>query len=333
MRCGFPTTLVPKNKGDRSVWTTSAIAFYPLVRILIMTYIAHRQQPVSEQTLAQAELDLHIVDQAQAVAPEDLTTVEINRHHYEIYAGKRLIAYITYDNTDFVTQRWVVMVNGEEKFRHNTQAWCFRFIDWHHKDGTLNPTVSGEIPEVPTISKICFYDHEALVDGELVASISFDSENHEDLYWRVLVNNIEIFRDTTPARCHSYVKQQYQQGTLPVQQPFVEPCTTGNEIMVQIADECEKHGLELLDDGIYRSDVRLGEVGCTDNQWWVIRTGESQEKIPCDSAMDAVYWLSMVDAIEAMDCEQLLDLPFDMLTAHDWQRLLEYQPHSDLVAA
>ncbi|UKP00987.1 hypothetical protein [Nostoc sp. UHCC 0870] len=298
-----------------------------------MTYIANRLQATEEQTIAQAELDLHIVDQAKAVAPEKLTTVEINSQHYEIYAGKRLIAYITYDQGEFVTQRWIVMVSGVEVFRYTTLTRCQRYVQWHHKDGTLNLPVSGETQEVPTISEICFYDHEALVSGELVASIGFDSENHENLYWRVMVNNIEIFRDSTAPRCHSYVKQHYQQGTLPVQQPFAEPCTTGNEIMAQIADECEKYGLELLDDGVYRNDTKLGEVGCTDEQWWFIRAGESQEKVPCDSAMDAVYWLSMVDAVKALDYEQLLDLPFEMLTAHDWQKLFEYQAHSDLLAA
>ncbi|MBC1270615.1 hypothetical protein GNF07_26585 (plasmid) [Trichormus variabilis FSR] len=296
-----------------------------------MTYIANRQQPLSVQTLAQAELQQYITEQAEAVAPEELTTVEINSHHFEVYAGKQLIAYITYDNTDFVTQRWVVMVNGEEKFRHFAISKCHRFIDWHHKDGTLNPTVSGEIPEVPTISEICFYDHEALVDGELVASISFDSENHEDLYWRVLVNNIEIFRDTTSAKCHSYVKQQYQQGTLPVQQLFVEPCTTGNEIMAQIADECEKHGLELLDDGVYRGDVRLGEVGCTDGNWWVIRASSvGQQKATCESAIAGVRVLLQV---EVVDWDELLDKPFDQLSADEWLLVMESEPVSELVAA
>jgi hypothetical protein len=176
-----------------------------------------------------------------------------------------------------------------------------------------------------------------LVDGQLLASISFDTDNHKDLYWRVMVNNIEIFRDSTAPRCHSYVKQHYQQGTLPIQQPFAEPCTTGNEIMAQIADECEKHGLELLDDGIYRGDMRLGEVGCTDGNWWFVRAGESQTRVPCDFAMDAVYWLSMVDSVtlpEIDDYDHLLDLPFDQLTSVQWRKLLEYEPeYRELVAA
>ncbi|WP_414579488.1 hypothetical protein [Anabaena sp. CCY 9402-a] len=50
--------------------------------------------------------------------PESFITVEINHYHHEVYAGKTLIAYITYDNSEFVTQPWVVMVCGEEKFCH-----------------------------------------------------------------------------------------------------------------------------------------------------------------------------------------------------------------------
>lgn len=40
----------------------------------------------------------------------------------------------------------------------------------------------------------------------------------------------------------------------------------------------------------------------------------------------------LLDA-EATECEQLLDLPFEQLTAQDWQRLREYEPHLELVAA
>ncbi|MCC5611973.1 hypothetical protein LC612_35890 [Nostoc sp. CHAB 5834] len=69
-------------------------------------------------------------------------------------------------------------------------------------------------------------------------------------------------------------------------------------------------------------------MGCTDGAWWVMRTGEYQQ-MPCDSAMDAVWWLSMVDVLptaEVADCEELLDRPFDELTPDKWQRLREYAP-------
>ncbi|WDD36509.1 hypothetical protein PQG02_35775 (plasmid) [Nostoc sp. UHCC 0926] len=183
--------------------------------------------------------------------------------------------------------------------------------------------------QVPTILEISFYDQEAFVGDKLIASISYDHDNYQNLYWRVLVNNIEIFRDLSAARCHSYIKQQYQQGTLPVQEQLPEEvCTTGNEIMARIFNECEKYGFEILDDGIYHNNVRLGEVGCTDGSWWVMRTGECQQ-MPCGCAVEAVWWLSMVDVLphaEVVDCEELLDRPFDELTPDEWQRLREYEP-------
>jgi hypothetical protein len=228
--------------------------------------IAHQStqlQKVDNQALAQAELYNYIADQAQAVAPEPLTIVEISFGDHEYYAGDELIASISYD--DNLTQPWVVMANGTEKFRANTLARCNRFIEWHHQDGTLNETV-------------------------------------------------------------------------PTQTELEETATTGNEIMVQIFNECEKYGFEILDDGIYQNNVKLGEVGCTDDGWWVIRTGECQQ-MPSDSALDAVWWLSMVDVLptaEVADCEELLDRPFDELTSDEWQRLQEYAPvveSRELVAA
>jgi hypothetical protein len=241
-----------------------------------------------------------------------------------------LIAYIAFDYDEFATQPWLVMVNGVEKFRDTTPARCQRYIQWHHKDGTLQETFPAPdvIAEVPTISEISFYDQEAFIGDELLASISYDHDNYENLYWRVIINNEEIFRDISAARCHSYIKQQYQQGTLPVQEPFIEELyTTGNEIMSQIFTECEKYGFEILDDGIYQNEVKLGEVGCTDGNWWVIRTGENQQRIPCNSAMDAVQLLSV--AAEPAD-EYLQYKPLEQLTSAQLQQLLDYKPQSQL---
>ncbi|MFN6486353.1 MULTISPECIES: hypothetical protein [unclassified Nostoc] len=92
--------------------------------------------------------------------------------------------------------------------------------------------------------------------------------------------------------------------------------------MVQIADECEKYGFEILNDGIYDHDQKLGEVGCTNNRWWVIRaTSVYQQKIPCDSAFDAVWVLSMVELTQPSR-EELLGKPFDRLTANDFSALV-----------
>ncbi|ABA25029.1 conserved hypothetical protein (plasmid) [Trichormus variabilis ATCC 29413] len=309
---GCTTTVQDRRCKDSWI---SAIADYQSTQVQKVDEQA--MPPATSWTNAQAELENFIADQAEAVAPEELTTVKINPHHFEVYAAKRLIAYISYDNSEYVTQPWVVMVNGEEKFRHFAISQCHRFIEWHHKDGTLNPPIPGETPEVPTIAEICFYEQEAFADGELIASISFDSDNHEDLYWRVIINGQEIFRDTTAPRCQSYIKQQYQQSTLPVQEPFVEPCTTGNEIMVQIAQACENFGLELLDDGIYHNDKRLVEFVYKNGVCCYIRASLKPQQIVPELLS------------EDLSCEEMLNQPFHLLTFEQWERLREYEPASE----
>ncbi|MEH1834332.1 MAG: hypothetical protein V7L29_20215 [Nostoc sp.] len=78
-------------------------------------------------------------------------------------------------------------------------------------------------------------------------------------------------------RCNHYISWHHQDGTLneptaPAQTEI--PATTSNEIMVQIFNECEKYGFEILDDGIYTSDSKLGEVGLSRATWWGLETLE-----------------------------------------------------------
>ncbi|MBE9037194.1 hypothetical protein [aff. Roholtiella sp. LEGE 12411] len=213
---------------------------------------------------------LHKVDE-QAIAPEELTPVEISFYDHEYYNGDKLVAAITYE--DDLTQPWVVMVNGAEIHRANTWAKCHNFITWHHKDGSLP------------------VQQEALVQGALSMG-----ENISPLH---------------PAPCP------------------LSSSTTGNKIIAQVAVECEKFELEILDDGIYRDNEKLGEVGCTNGNWWFIRAGE-QERVKSDSALDAVWWLSMVDVSFATNTESFLDKPLEQMTGNELQQLLE---KGELVAA
>jgi hypothetical protein len=208
----------------------------------IITHQSTQIQKVDEQTTAEAN----------AIAPEELTPVEISFYDHEYYNGDKLIAAISHDDSDFVTQRWVVMVNNKEAHRAASVMLCHRYISTHYKDGSL----------------------------------PMQEQNATDT-----------------------------------------PCTTGNEVMAQIFNECEKYGFEILDDGIYQNDQKLGEVGCTNGTWWVMRSGECQQ-MPCDSAMEAVWWLSMVETLPSIEptFEELLDRPFDELTPDEWQRLREYAP-------
>jgi hypothetical protein len=266
-------TVEVSDKRCKDAWI-SAIAEYQTSKVQKLAPAAP-----DNQATAQAELDNYIADQAQAIAPEELTTVEISFYDHEIYCGKELIASITSD--DDLTQPWVVMVDGKEKFRANTWARCHRFIQWHHQDSTLN--------------------------------------------------------EATPAATET-------------------PCTTENVIMAHIFNECQNYGFEILDDGIYTQDTedgklrKLGEVGCTEGNWWVILGSYDQQQYS-NSVFDAVRSLSMVDtslaepvhkylqsrpleqltteelqqllSAEVANCEQLLDLSFKQLTAQSWQRLRE----------
>ncbi|MCC5655144.1 hypothetical protein LC609_36415 [Nostoc sp. XA013] len=220
------------DKRCKDAWIT-AIAEYQASKIQKLAPAAP-----DNQAAAQTELDHFIADQAQVVAPEPLTIVEISFDHHEYYADDKLVASISHD--DNLTQPWVVMVNGTEKFRANTWARCNRFIEWHHQDGTLNEPV-------------------------------------------------------------------------PTQTEVEETAITGNEVMAQIFTECEKYGFEILDDGIYNNDVKLGEVGCTEGNWWVIEASSShQQKVVCDSVESAVQSLSVVEVL-SVSCDELLDRAFDEL--------------------
>jgi hypothetical protein len=92
-----------------------------------MTYLGSMQQAI----------DANKYDSSDLIAPENtIRTVEISFYDHEIYAGDKLIASISHDTDDFVTQRWVVMVNGIRQKR-----WV------------LPPTVSTE-------TKKCYFKDE-----------------------------------------------------------------------------------------------------------------------------------------------------------------------------
>ncbi|MBD2534217.1 hypothetical protein H6G97_33705 [Nostoc flagelliforme FACHB-838] len=230
------------DKRCKDTWI-SAIVNYQASKIQKVTLAAP-----DNQALAQAELDNYIADQAQVVAPELLTIVEISFSDYEYYADDKLVASITHDD-NHLTQRWVVIVNDKEIFRANTLMRCDRFICTHYKDGTL-----------------------------------------------------------------------------PVQEQLATPCTTENHIMAHIFNECQSYGFEILDDGIYNNNgVKLGQVGCTDGNWWVKRRYSGQQQYS-NSVYDAVRSLSMVDVStddKSIFDEYILDQPLEQLTGDRLQRLLE----------
>ncbi|WP_051469887.1 hypothetical protein [Fischerella sp. PCC 9605] len=222
----------------------------------------------------------------------------------------------------------------------------------------IEAQASAVVPEELRVVEISFGEHEIYALEKLVAKITYDHDDFQTQRWVVIINSVEVHRALTWAKCHSYITWHYKQGELPVQEAEVPAATTGNEIMASVAHECEKFGLELLDSGIYHNSVKLGLVGCTDGRWWFVQaSSQHQERVPCDSAADAVWSLSMVSAKQfnqqpapsnqeeikepatpskyaetnLVDCEQLLDKAFEELTTDEWEQLKDYKPRSESV--
>ncbi|MBD2534088.1 hypothetical protein H6G97_32960 [Nostoc flagelliforme FACHB-838] len=223
-------------------------------------------------------------------------------------------------------------------------------------DNYIADQAQAVVPKLLRIVEISFDHHEYYAGDELVASIAHD-DNHLTQRWVVMVNDKELFRANTPMRCHRFICTHYKDGTLlvealvqgsrgaegknlqqlsplPLRSSAPMPSsTTGNKVMAQIFNECEKFGFEILNEGIYQNDEKLGEVGQTDGGWWFTRAADETQRIPCDSAMSAVQSLSMVDVStdsKSVFDEYFLEQPLEQLTGDKLQRLLE---RTELVTA
>jgi hypothetical protein len=188
-------------------------------------------------------------------------------------------------------------------------------------------------PEPLRIVEISFDHHEYYAGNQLVASISHD-DNHLTQRWVVMVNDKEIFRANTLMRCDRFICTHYKDGSLPVQEQLATPCTTENQIMAHIFNECQNYGFEILDDGIYTHDTedgklrKLGEVGCSDGNWWVKRRYSDQQQYS-NSVFDAVRSLSMVDTSLAEPVHKYLQSrPLEQLTTEELQQLFNHEVRS-----
>ncbi|MCC5632708.1 hypothetical protein LC613_34520 [Nostoc sphaeroides CHAB 2801] len=169
----------------------------------IADYQASKIQKIApdNQALAQAELDDYIAHQAQAIAPEPITIVEISFDHHEYYAGDELVASISHDD-NHLTQRWVVMVNDKEVFRANTLMRCDRFICTHYKDGTLpmqeeaGGLLAGSKGEeiFPQQSAPCSLS-SSTTDNEVMAQIFDECEKYG---FEILDDGISMLRGRPP---------------------------------------------------------------------------------------------------------------------------------------
>ena len=199
-------------------------------------------------------------------------------------------------------------------------------------DSYIADQAQAVAPELLRIVEISFDHHEYYAGNQLVASISHD-DNHLTQRWVVMVNGKEVFRANTLMRCDRFICTHYKDGSLPVQEKETTLPTTENHIMAHIFNECQNYGFEILDDGIYNNNgVKLGQVGCTDGNWWVKRRYSVQQQYS-NSVFDAVRSLSMVDVStdgKSIFNEYFLDQPLEQLTGNKLQRLLE---RAELVTA
>ncbi|MHC0068029.1 hypothetical protein ACWATR_34935 [Nostoc sp. UIC 10890] len=212
-------------------------------------------------------------------------------------------------------------------------------------------------PEPLRIVEISFSDHEYYAGNQLIASISHD-DNHLTQPWVVIVNDTEVFRANTIIRCDRFIQWHHSMKSevlsrkseveklsedkveilkledttkLPPTSDLRLP-TSENLIMAHIFNECQNYGFEILDDGIYNNGVKLGQVGCTNGNWWVKRRYSVQQQYS-NSVLDAVRSLSIVDVStdgKSISDEYFLDQPLEQLTGDKLQRLLE---RTELVTA
>ena len=175
--------------------------------------------------------------------------------------------------------------------------------------------------------EISFYDHEIYASDKLIASITHDHSDFVTQPWVVVINDVEIHRANTWMKCYDYIIWHFKRGTLPKQQQEVETVATGNEEIAQIATECKKFGFDLHDSGIYYNSVKLGEVGCTDDKWWVVRaSSQHQLQVPCNSISDAVWSLWMVE-VSPIEATQITSTPdTNNGNCEEWERLKKYKP-------
>ncbi|MEW6495323.1 MAG: hypothetical protein AB1589_22825 [Cyanobacteriota bacterium] len=65
--------------------------------------------------------------------------------------------------------------------------------------------------------------NDCTVNGEVIATITSDDDLTQP--WIVKINNIEVHRAATWAKCHNFVRWHYKQGTLPSPQDVPQPTT------------------------------------------------------------------------------------------------------------
>ncbi|MEH1789691.1 MAG: hypothetical protein V7L23_30075 [Nostoc sp.] len=169
-----------------------------------------------------------------------------------------------------------------------------------------------------------FYNFNILVKDVAIAELSHDAFNSSSP-WYVSVSGIEVKRASQYSEATDWVKSQYVAGALTLhQQSQVQVLTTREERALTI-EVLEQHGDEFV------------VHNCENNHYYVVRLNHVEPKERCECA-DCHYRgvkckhqiavenflgqrLEQVILTVALPLDDLLDIPFDQLTATDWERL------------
>jgi hypothetical protein len=121
------------------------------------------------------------------------------------------------------------------------------YVSYTQQSFTSNKRESLQSRDNIRALEISFDKHEVYALEKLIAKIIYDSDEFVTQCWLVIINDVEIHRSNTWAKCYNYITWHYKQETLPMQQQEVETGTPESarvKIPVFIVDSQKR---ELLD--------------------------------------------------------------------------------------
>ena len=82
-----------------------------------MTHLSDISQALKSD---ERELFSLIATNSGEILLQDIRAVEISSYSHDIYVSDKLIASINHARDDYVTLRWIVIINYDEFYRANT---------------------------------------------------------------------------------------------------------------------------------------------------------------------------------------------------------------------
>ena len=96
------------------------------------------------------------------------------------------------------------------------------YVSYTQQSFTSNKRSSLQSRDNIRALEISFDKHEVYALEKLIAKIIYDSDEFVTQCWLVIINDVEIHRSNTWAKCYNYITWHYKQETLPMQQQEVE---------------------------------------------------------------------------------------------------------------